>query len=272
MTAKHPAAFINAIEESRDFDLAIAQLQETWDEYCALKAASVKPSGPVAVRKLKWSNCPALGGRRKLIAHDCFGSEFYRIDLPTEDVETKKASAQAAYESLIRSALAVEPAPTASVGAMREACRQVAIVRATRCANDLATPPNIRGLGPDTHALEYGKRIALEIAHDIAALAAANQSDGGVEGHASMLAHDGDCLQAPAASSAGIKPGPSDTPPAPRAVETVSVDEVAADIHEVVDETRRQNWKNGGAHQYDSDEAAQMIARSLLAKFKMEGR
>ena len=39
---------------------------------------------------------------------------------------------------------------------------------------------------------------------------AVTKSDGCVEGHAPMLAHGGDCLQAPAASPAGIKPGPSD--------------------------------------------------------------
>ena len=37
--AKHPAAFINAIAEGRNFDEAIKYLQETWDELQDLKGA-----------------------------------------------------------------------------------------------------------------------------------------------------------------------------------------------------------------------------------------
>lgn len=50
----------------------------------------------------------------------------------------------------------------------------------------------------------------------------------------------------------------------------VSVDEVATEIATVVDEARRQNWKNGGAHKYDTDEAARMIAAVARDAFKME--
>jgi len=68
--------------------------------------------------------------------------------------------------------------PSAPDGAMREACRQEALRRATRCENDLATPPNIRGLGPDNHALEYGKRVEFDIVRDIAALSASEAKAG----------------------------------------------------------------------------------------------
>lgn len=56
---------------------------------------------------------------------------------------------------------------TTSARDVREACKQAAILRATRCSNDLATPPNIRGLGPDNNALEYGKRVAFDIVKTI---------------------------------------------------------------------------------------------------------
>lgn len=36
--AKHPAAFINALSESRDFDLTIKHLQQAWDDYCEQRA------------------------------------------------------------------------------------------------------------------------------------------------------------------------------------------------------------------------------------------
>lgn len=39
MAYKHPAAFINAIAQRRDFDEALRHLQETWNELCDLKSA-----------------------------------------------------------------------------------------------------------------------------------------------------------------------------------------------------------------------------------------
>lgn len=55
-------------------------------------------------------------------------------------------------------------------------------------------------------------RMATEIIHalDLDEPGVRTESAGSVEGHAPMLAHGGDCLQAPAASPAGIKPGPAD--------------------------------------------------------------
>jgi hypothetical protein len=38
MTAKHPSAFVNAIAEGRNFDEAIAALQDLWDRNVDLKA------------------------------------------------------------------------------------------------------------------------------------------------------------------------------------------------------------------------------------------
>ena len=40
--AKHPAAFINALSESRDFSLAIHHLQKTWDDYCDMREENAK--------------------------------------------------------------------------------------------------------------------------------------------------------------------------------------------------------------------------------------
>jgi hypothetical protein len=44
--AKHPAAFINAIAEARDFDEALKHLQDTWDELCDLKAEHRRHNQP----------------------------------------------------------------------------------------------------------------------------------------------------------------------------------------------------------------------------------
>ncbi|UFS78940.1 hypothetical protein LPB73_07300 [Tardiphaga sp. 37S4] len=38
MTAHHPAAFINALAESRDVDLTLKHLQATWNDYCEQRA------------------------------------------------------------------------------------------------------------------------------------------------------------------------------------------------------------------------------------------
>lgn len=40
--AHHPAAFINALSESRDFDLALKHLQQTWNDYRDMRAENVR--------------------------------------------------------------------------------------------------------------------------------------------------------------------------------------------------------------------------------------
>lgn len=96
----------------------------------ALRAASVKAGEGVAVRPLEWrqrasdmydadvyliSDTFGQGPRKYVIAR---GSTILGYFHSADDA---KAAAQADYEARIRSALVVEPAPTASVGAMREA-------------------------------------------------------------------------------------------------------------------------------------------------------
>jgi hypothetical protein len=38
MSAKHPAAWINAVAEGRDVDEALMYLQQTWDQLCDANA------------------------------------------------------------------------------------------------------------------------------------------------------------------------------------------------------------------------------------------
>lgn len=40
--AHHPAAFINELSESRDFKLAIQHLQQTWNDYCEMRAENAR--------------------------------------------------------------------------------------------------------------------------------------------------------------------------------------------------------------------------------------
>lgn len=70
-------------------------------------------TGGVKVKALDWIETASLGGRRKLIALDCFHNEFGRIDLPKSDreIEAYKAALQHRYDACILSAL--EPAPEA---------------------------------------------------------------------------------------------------------------------------------------------------------------
>lgn len=51
-----------------------------------------------------------------------------------------------------------------------EECAQIARAMAVKMLNELATPPNIRGLGPDDSHLKYGHRIADRVEADIKAL------------------------------------------------------------------------------------------------------
>ena len=37
MGRHHPAAFINELFESRDFELTIKMLQQTWNDYCEMR-------------------------------------------------------------------------------------------------------------------------------------------------------------------------------------------------------------------------------------------
>lgn len=73
--------------------------------------AEAQKAEPMAIKPLEWRECPALGGRRKLLAFDCFGNEFCRIDLPapSQAAHEKMAVAQADYEARIRSAFVTPP-------------------------------------------------------------------------------------------------------------------------------------------------------------------
>lgn len=42
MTAHHPAAFINSLSETRDFELAIKHLQQTWNDYCEVRTENAR--------------------------------------------------------------------------------------------------------------------------------------------------------------------------------------------------------------------------------------
>jgi hypothetical protein len=83
-------------------------------------------------------------------------------------LDRAKPIAEAALHSPKIAAAETSPG---DVLAMKEACKRIATDLATRCANDLVTPPNIRGLGPDNYSLSYGNHVALEIAAAIDRLA-----------------------------------------------------------------------------------------------------
>lgn len=69
----------------------------------------------VKVKQLKWGEYKALGARGKLVAFDCFGNGFARLDLNGQSldyVEDFKRRHQEAYEHRILSALeATTPSP-----------------------------------------------------------------------------------------------------------------------------------------------------------------
>lgn len=223
-------------------------------------------------------------------------------------LDAAKAAAQADYEARIRSALVVEPVkgepvawlrcavegdapkpcnedddgafpvyratPTASVGASV----QKAVEEAAHLASLHAHHALWRGLLPygwDAATEQFGRNLANAIAKAIKSeapkrLAAANQSDGGknyffeTEEEAAEAADNG--------RNTGGKSyyRPSDTPPAPQAVEAVSVDEVA---HVIALSYARNDLEPSSkvtlALYWDDSQHA---ARALLAKFKMEGR
>jgi hypothetical protein len=162
------------------------------------------------------------------------------------------------------------PAPTASVGAVREALEEHKREWVRQIVNEIADT--------DT-ANKIVKLAELNGLFDPikAALTAANQSDGGVEGHARSTERNSTDLpvkektkdqgehKGPSAV-AGIKPGPSDTPPAPQAVEAVSVEEVA--IKAAVLPIILQGFRD----RLSGNEVTAQVVRALLAKFKMEGR
>jgi hypothetical protein len=178
----------------------------------ALRAASVKAGEVVAVKPLEWEKITwerypkfkavtptgdywvwELAGIGYWSQHSLIGREVHGT------IDDAKAAAQSDYEARIRSALVVEPAaPTASVGAMREALEQA--LERMKMAVDWWNKGG--------HSLPQ-MSAAIEMAES--ALGAANQSDGGVEGHAAMGRWGATESDAP---RAGIKPGPSDTAPA----------------------------------------------------------
>jgi NTP pyrophosphatase (non-canonical NTP hydrolase) len=181
-----------------------------------------------------------------------------------DSLDAAKAAAQADYEARIRSALVVEPVKGEPVGYISPATLEALndpngsgpVVAAagydTLIPIYAATPDTSSSVGlrealgwlldaiksevkfTDTTPLLKRRFEAAERA------LAANQSDGGVEGHAAKGGTSGSLrhsttrseevgnASSPAqgqAGIAGIKPGPSDTSPAPQAVEAVSVDD-----------------------------------------------
>lgn len=59
------------------------------------------------VKKLEWFVAPALNAGKKLLAYDCFGNEFARLDLPrsAEFIATFMEERQVLYNRTILSAL-----------------------------------------------------------------------------------------------------------------------------------------------------------------------
>lgn len=58
------------------------------------------------VKELVWHECLAYGNNRTLIARDCFGNEFARIDLPLpeSEIQVTKAAIQIQYEQALMTA------------------------------------------------------------------------------------------------------------------------------------------------------------------------
>lgn len=83
-----------------------------------MEDAKTKELLPCPVKPLRWLIANKLTGERKLVAIDLFGNEFgARIDLgdqSEDELAEIKASYQATYEHLIRSALSAAPQPAAS--------------------------------------------------------------------------------------------------------------------------------------------------------------
>lgn len=157
---------------------------------------------------------------------------------------------------------AIRPAPTASVGAMQPWPKALNVTRA-----------GYNSWHGDISFAERPTDDELAALHDFlrenhkhsSALAAANQSDGGKRTapvSCPNCFNEDDCANVDICNAVADVYRPSDTPPAPQAVEAVSVDEVErvivawADAEEL-ELTIRQ---------------VHALARALLAKFKMEGR
>jgi hypothetical protein len=81
-----------------------------------LSALEAQLAERVKVKPLRWGEYTALNRGRKLVAHDCFGNEFARLDLKENQTVTSvlmfKAEHEERYTRLIHSALeATPPAP-----------------------------------------------------------------------------------------------------------------------------------------------------------------
>lgn len=65
----------------------------------------------IRVKPLEWAVYRALNRGQKLLAHDCFGNEFARLDFDPftsqDAIETFKAKAQERYDRAILYALVV---------------------------------------------------------------------------------------------------------------------------------------------------------------------
>jgi hypothetical protein len=141
------------------------------------RAASVKAGEVVAVRPLEWEKqnvdgtlwCTELSvcGEYRVRHEDdrWLATSPGRLIGIYKTCDDAKAAAQADYEARIRSALVVEPAPTASVGAMREALAW--------CVSEIELG-NARSRSAFPVDPEKKRRF-----DEIKTLAAANQSDGG---------------------------------------------------------------------------------------------
>jgi len=225
----------------------------------ALRAASVKAGEPCA-----WIAFADTGFIR-----------FWTADKERADREKTNGLDLRGFTLAELVALAAKPAPTASVVAMREERDRYRAGwnEEVRLRQDLQIERNA--------LWKELKRVLLELeanapnaAYEIAskALAAANQSD--VEALAATTAGR------PGTVTSEPEPSTSDTPPAPQAVDAVSVDTIARicadDLVPIIETATRVANRTGHTFVIDRQKVATMIAghfnRAILAKFKMEGR
>lgn len=238
MSSEHERLADEIADLCDDAGCTSSYIEGLFNRYAALRAASVKAGEPCA-----WIDFADSGNVRLWTS------------------EKGRAAAEMAAGRKMTPVYTT--APTASVGVSV----QKAIEEAAHLASLHAHHALWRGLLPygwDAATEQFGRNLANAIAKAIKSevpkrLAAANQSDDGVEGHAAMGRWGATESDAP---RAGIKPGPSDTPSAPQAVEAVSVDDIERAIiawadAEELELTIRQ---------------VHALARAILAEFKMEER
>jgi hypothetical protein len=256
--------FIN-VPDARDF----ARRAEL-----ALRAASVKAGEVVAVRPLEWHENLKQGDRvgfvcseGGVLSYSIMLSKFRVYGVAGDhdgaaefgSLEAAKAAAQADYEARIRSALVAEAAANAGTMALLSEGRQ--FIADSGCDED------------DQQTNEHRDDLLRRID---TSLAAANQSDGGVKSVPATTTvglnwelSDETRKHLEEIDRAIVRPGdprlnqifggPSYTPPAPQAVEAVSVEEVERAIVTWAD-TEELELTIRQVH---------ALTRALLAKFKV---